>query len=280
MGGVLRTDGTLADNQYYYRDGQGSVSAVSDNSGNVLEAYEYTAQGWFQIADGSGTVLTATGIGNDLMYANYRYDAETGNYFCNARYYNPKLGRFISRDPLSGAEFSQGTNLYAYCGNDGVNGSDPSGMSGHWEGGGADTWGAFSYWVADTPPATPTQGGPNSLHNPAQIVAGAGLIANGMEASGAKIGSNGRLYLNAMAQGNGSYRIAANLGKMGKALGPAGALIGTGFDIAQGLQGTESPTMVGINVYMAGIGIFGGPPGEIAAGVFFTGEFAYNMFND
>jgi RHS repeat-associated protein len=67
---------------------------------------------------GSGTVLSSTGIGNDVMYAGYRYDAETGNYFCNARYYNPKLGRFISRDRLSGAEFSQGTNLYAYCGND------------------------------------------------------------------------------------------------------------------------------------------------------------------
>jgi len=37
------------------------------------------------------------------------------------------LGRFISRDPLSGAEFSQGTNLYCYCRNNYLNASDPTG---------------------------------------------------------------------------------------------------------------------------------------------------------
>jgi hypothetical protein len=36
--------------------------------------------------------------------------------------------RFISRDQLSGAEFSQGTNLYAYCANNYINLSDSSGM--------------------------------------------------------------------------------------------------------------------------------------------------------
>lgn len=130
-GGIMRTDGT--NKQWYYRDGQGSVSAVADNSGNLLEAYEYTAQGHFQITNGSGTVLSATAIGNDLLYAGYRYDAETGNYFCNARYYSPTLGRFLNRDPLDGAEFSQGTNLYAYCGNNCANETDPSGMAdGQW----------------------------------------------------------------------------------------------------------------------------------------------------
>jgi RHS repeat-associated protein len=37
-------------------------------------------------------------------------------------------GEFISRDPLSGAEFSQGTNLYAYCRNNFVNLTDPTGQ--------------------------------------------------------------------------------------------------------------------------------------------------------
>jgi hypothetical protein len=37
-------------------------------------------------------------------------------------------GVFISRDPLSGAEFSQGTNLYAYCRNNFLNMSDATGM--------------------------------------------------------------------------------------------------------------------------------------------------------
>jgi RHS repeat-associated protein len=163
-GGVLRTDGT--NNQYYYRDGQGSVSAVTDNSGNVLEAYEYTAQGWFQITNGSGTVLSATGIGNDFMYTGQLYDAETGNYFCNARYYNPRLGRFISRDPLSGAEFSQGTNLYAYCGNDGVNGVDPSGMDGYyWVQSPNGNANAGSFVFFKYPPAAVSTTGPQATKN-------------------------------------------------------------------------------------------------------------------
>jgi RHS repeat-associated protein len=121
---VLRDSGTTK--QWYYRDGQGSVSAVADNSGNLLEAYEYTAQGWFQITNASGTVENTTQIGNELMFTGREFDSKTGNYFYRARYYSPKLGRFISRDPLSGAEFSQGTNLYVYCRNNFLNATDPT----------------------------------------------------------------------------------------------------------------------------------------------------------
>jgi RHS repeat-associated protein len=99
-GGLMRTDGT--NQEWYYRDGLGSVSAVTDNSGNVIGQYEYNAQGQFKVYNGSGTVQSSTQIGNYLLYAGYYYDTKTANYFCNARYYNPVLGRFISRDPLSG----------------------------------------------------------------------------------------------------------------------------------------------------------------------------------
>ncbi len=122
---VLRDSGSAK--QWYYRDGHGSTSAITDNSGNILEQYEYNAQGQFQIANASGTVESFSQIGNTLLYTGREYDNETGNYFYRARYYNPTLGRFISRDPLSGAEFSQGTNLYAYCLNNYLNAGDPLG---------------------------------------------------------------------------------------------------------------------------------------------------------
>jgi RHS repeat-associated protein len=102
---------------------------VTDNSGNILEQYEYNAQGQFQITNASGQVQTGTQISNDLLYTGRNYDDETGNYFYRARYYNPQLGRFISRDPLSGAEFSQGTNLYCYVQNNYLNLLDPMGTS-------------------------------------------------------------------------------------------------------------------------------------------------------
>ena len=122
---VMRVYGTTT--QWYYHDALGSVGTVADHSGTVLEKYEYNGQGQYQITGPTGTVLTTTAISNYLMFTGRELDSETGNYFYRARYYNPTLGRFISRDPLSGAEFSQGTNLYAYCGNDPVNNSDPNG---------------------------------------------------------------------------------------------------------------------------------------------------------
>ena len=45
-----------------------------------------------------------------------------------ARLYDPTIGRFLSVDPLF--EMQIGINPYHYCGNDPVNYSDPSGLSG------------------------------------------------------------------------------------------------------------------------------------------------------
>ncbi|MCL5061190.1 MAG: RHS repeat-associated core domain-containing protein, partial [Candidatus Thermoplasmatota archaeon] len=48
----------------------------------------------------------------------------TGLIYYRARYYDPTIGRFISRDP---AGMPDGVNRYAYVGNDPVNYTDPSG---------------------------------------------------------------------------------------------------------------------------------------------------------
>jgi RHS repeat-associated protein len=53
------------------------------------------------------------------------YDQETGLYHMGARYYDPRLGRWLSEDPIG---IAGGTNLYAYVGNDPVNGRDPTGL--------------------------------------------------------------------------------------------------------------------------------------------------------
>ncbi|WP_201274252.1 RHS repeat-associated core domain-containing protein, partial [Microvirga brassicacearum] len=58
-----------------------------------------------------------------------REDAETGLVYLNARYYDPKVGRFLSPDSLDPTLPGVGTNRYAYALNDPINLKDPSGFA-------------------------------------------------------------------------------------------------------------------------------------------------------
>jgi len=56
--------------------------------------------------------------------AGYYTDLETGLLLLTHRFYDPNMGRFLTRDPLG---YRGGINLYGYVRNNPVNGSDPSG---------------------------------------------------------------------------------------------------------------------------------------------------------
>src|SRR5581483_11737633 len=62
-----------------------------------------------------------------------RYQGEqkdsNGYIYPRARYYDPSVGRFLSKDPLPGAVWDPGSqNAYAYAGNNPVTHADPTGM--------------------------------------------------------------------------------------------------------------------------------------------------------
>ncbi len=59
---------------------------------------------------------------NPFRYSGEYFDAETGDYYLRARYYNPRLGRFLTEDPAH-----DGNNWYVYCNNNPVKYVDPSG---------------------------------------------------------------------------------------------------------------------------------------------------------
>ena len=112
---------------YYVTNLQGDVVAILDSSGNAVAKYLYNAWGVPVLTtfDSGSTDLYAV---NPLRYRGYIYDNETGLYYLQSRYYNPKIGRFISADnyPSTGQGLT-GNNMFAYCGNNPVAREDDGG---------------------------------------------------------------------------------------------------------------------------------------------------------
>ena len=103
---------------------QGDVVGVYNSAGTKLVTFTYDAYGNSSF---SGDELLADYC--KIRYRGYYFDAETGFYWVQTRYYNPEWCRWISPDSLSYIDpvTTHGLNLYAYCINDPVNYNDPSG---------------------------------------------------------------------------------------------------------------------------------------------------------
>ena len=76
----------------------------------------------------TGTLASTVGQINPFRYRGYYYDTETGFYYLQTRYYDPEVGRFLNADGIIGANGGIiGLNSFAYCSNNPVGFSDPSG---------------------------------------------------------------------------------------------------------------------------------------------------------
>lgn len=65
---------------------------------------------------------------NPFRYRGYYYDTETSLYYLQSRYYDPSTGRFINADGYINANGDLlGYNMYAYCSNNPVMNTDPTG---------------------------------------------------------------------------------------------------------------------------------------------------------
>ena len=104
----------------------------------VLCRYEYDAWGNHKVYNASGSEISAEviNIGNikPIRYRGYYWDKEFGLYYLQSRYYDPKIGRFISADSVEylESESVSGLNLYAYCGDNPVMNTDVAGTMPNW----------------------------------------------------------------------------------------------------------------------------------------------------
>ncbi len=109
---ISATDGGGVQTYFLY-DGLGSTSDLTDGSGNVVDGYTY---------DVFGALRSGSPGATDFLFTGEQRDADSGLYYLRARYYDPEIGRFLSRDP------ARGGHPYGYVANNPVRYVDPSGL--------------------------------------------------------------------------------------------------------------------------------------------------------
>jgi RHS repeat-associated protein len=212
-------DGTItATVDVLHTDGLGSVRAITDSNGSVVQT--------FQSNEFGVPLLTQRNSPEPFRYTGQQRDAESGFYDLRAWYYSPGLGRYLSRDSAFGFTTSPlSLDHYAYASGNPINVLDPSGNRG-----GSYETGNFGCWAQETPgdpsgipvevgnqainqvsqnsyadPSEPTN--PNSALSPAETINPTNVLISGPGISGyGKLDYLlGRLPGNAASVGRGDF---------------------------------------------------------------------------
>ena len=115
--GAMRVNGTL---YYVLKDHLGSASVVTDSTGTIVGEQRYYPYGETRVT--SGTIYT------DKLFTGQREMAGLGIYHYGARFYSPKLGRFLSADTIVPNLYNpQDLNRFSYVRNNPLRYTDPTG---------------------------------------------------------------------------------------------------------------------------------------------------------
>jgi len=123
-------------NRYFHTDALGSITAVTDDNGTVVERRSYEAFGKIRAMDygletAQGIIEANTVSQTTRAYTGHEQIAElSGLVHMNARVYDSDIGRFLSADTIIQAPHdSQSYNRYSYVRNNPLVFTDPSGHS-------------------------------------------------------------------------------------------------------------------------------------------------------
>ena len=100
---------------YYLYDALGSVVNITDKHGNIVQIYYYDAFG-------KSTNVLHDPV-NKKQFTGKEWDEDSELFYFGARYYDPIIGRWITRDSKK-----QFTNLYMYCKNNPLTKKDIDGF--------------------------------------------------------------------------------------------------------------------------------------------------------
>lgn len=125
---VVGGDGTISrltssTARYYFGDGLASVKGMTDGSESVTDAYAYDAWG-NSLAHLGSTDQPYQYVGRLGYYAHVQ-ESSVDLLQLGARYYDPGVGRFTSKDPIG---YSGGLNLYSYVSDQPTGDVDPKGL--------------------------------------------------------------------------------------------------------------------------------------------------------
>ena len=132
---AIRTNGGAWAIHYIHRDYLGSICAVSNATGAVVEKRSYDAWGRLR----KPTTLQPYGPGEQPSlflnrgYTGHEHLPEFGLINMNARLYDPLIGRMLSPDPyVADPTYSQDYNRYIYARNNPFSYTDPTGEKLKW----------------------------------------------------------------------------------------------------------------------------------------------------
>src|SRR6056297_2383680 len=296
-------------NSYWFTsDHLGSSAFVTDGSGVAIQHLEYMAFGEVFV------VQRRTGFGTPYKFNAKELDCESGYYYYSARYYDPRMARFLSVDPLAGEMPEWGS--YTYTFNNPLKYIDPTGMRAEEP----DDWvyGALRgiYWDEKATSQATTKEGEVYLGADFATVSDNGLQTNynsdrsfdhnstddgnlptitvtgyrdskleyGASAVNSGLGFKNEV-LNSLKKGNQLTKSGANYLKFSKVGGGAAAglsLVPSGMNMIDYYKNDGGNWQVGakfaLDAMMAGIGTVGGPPDVFISTAYFLTDYATDGF--
>ena len=109
----------------YHFDFRGSTVALTDETGQVVERFQYSPYGLLMSGDASITPFLFNGMYGVMTDTN-------GLYYMRARFYSPEIRRFVNQDILLGfVTEGQTLNRYAYVTGRPMSLIDPFGLEGY-----------------------------------------------------------------------------------------------------------------------------------------------------